>query len=330
MGEKADGEGGLDRFLLSCKSSPTMDDEPARRSLVREVLSTESRRWLDHIFKTTAFIDSQAQEEIRAVLKALDLIRSEKGPWHVSVLGARTGVASKFFRPGMPGRRRLANALIFLRGGADFSEEARENALEEADVVGSETAYGVLAAGGLLVDDLDFPARLAEKGQAVYLTLQNLRRVGMAPGVEGVLTIENEAPFLAALQEGLQKSWVLVATGGFPNRAVAHLLKSVIPRVGLWRHWGDTDLAGVQIARLLADRLGTSPAFFRCAADDVRRWRTRLIPLAPAEKKALATDLKCRPNALGADILRTALAEGGWLEQEAWEPEEKSGSTSIL
>jgi hypothetical protein len=74
------------------------------------------------------------------------------------------------------------------------------------------------------------------------------------------------------MSEGLHKRWLLVAMGGFPNRAVLSVLKSVLPQCGTWRHWGDTDLAGIRIARILANRLGRAPHFFRCTSDDVRRW----------------------------------------------------------
>ena len=309
----------LDHFLRSFEKVQIPDDEPARQSLRQGDWSPESRRWLDRILPLTRSLGAAETAEVTAVLKSLELIRSGTGPWHASVLGARTGVASKFFRPGMPGRRRLADALLFLKGDTDFSDPARDAILEEAGVLGSDTAYTVLVAGGLTLDGLDFVSRLAEKNQAIPLTLQNLVHPRLDPSVEGLLTIENEAPFLAAMAEGLHRRWVLVATGGFPNRAVVSLLKSVIPQTASWRHWGDTDLAGLRIARTLADRVGKTPTFFRCTADDVRRWRDRLIPLDPGDKKSLALHLRAHPDALGADVLRTVLQEGGWLEQEAWQ-----------
>jgi hypothetical protein len=312
-------ESELDHFLRSFEKTQTPDDEPARQSLRQGNWSPEARRWLDHILSNTRTLGAPETAEVTAVLKSLELIRSGTGPWHASILGARTGVASKFFRPGMPGRRRLADALLFLKGDSDFSDLAREALLEEAGVLGSDTAYGVLVAGGLTLDGMDFISRLAEKNQAIPLTLQNLVYPRLDPSVEGILTIENEAPFLAAMAEGLHRRWVLVATGGFPNRAVVGLLKSVVPQAASWRHWGDTDLAGIRIARTLADRVGNTPSFFRCTADDVRRWRERLIPLDPGDKKSLALHLRAYPDALGADVLRTVLQEGGWLEQEAWQ-----------
>jgi hypothetical protein len=139
---------------------------------------------------------------------------------------------------------------------------------------------------------------------------------------EGVLTLENEASFLSALKEGLQARGLLVATSGFPNRAVLSLLGQVIPHTDSWLHWGDTDLAGIRIARMLESRLGRRPELFRCTAMEVRRLKGRLIPLSPEGRREMAADLKEYPAALGADVLRADLAEGGWLEQEAWEDAE--------
>lgn len=319
MGRPSSLEKELDRFLQFHEPSTGPEDSLARRSLLEKEWSVPARGWIEHALQGTRFLSDSEAFEIAAVARALDLIFSQQKNWHVSMLGARAGVASKFFRSGMPGRRRLADALLFLKGASDFSDASREAVLEESGVMGSDTAYGVLVAGHMTLDGLDFPSRLAEKNQALYLTLQNSVHPRLTPDVEGILTIENEAPFLAAIEEGLHHHWLLMATGGFPNRAVVGLLKSVLPLVNAWRHWGDTDLAGILIARTLAERVGKTPTLFRCAEEDVRRWRDRLIPLDPKAKKALAADVRAHPDALGAGVLRTVLQEGGWLEQEAWQ-----------
>jgi len=122
------------------------------------------------------------------------------------------------------------------------------------------------------------------------------------------------------MKEGLHLRRLLVATGGFPNRAVLSLLSLVMPHSASWLHWGDTDLPGIRIARVLKRCLGRTPEFFRCGGEDVRRFKARLIPLSVQERKDMAADLKGAPSALGSSVLRADLAEGGWLEQEAWEP----------
>lgn len=152
------------------------------------------------------------------------------------------------------------------------------------------------------------------------LTFDTIEGATLQSIARSVITIENEAPFLAAITEGLQQDGLLVMTGGYPNRAVLALLKAVLSRADVdWMHWGDTDLAGVRIARLMQQVVGRPPIFFRCSADDVRRLNYRLIPLSADAGKSIASDLAANGQATGAEILRTVLQEGGWLEQEAWE-----------
>jgi hypothetical protein len=313
-------EKSLDRFLRAHEPPPVLMGGNVPGSLLDKITCAETRRWLKAVFERARLLTELERTEVEIVGRALDQVFGQRGVWNVSALGARAGGGSKFFRRGSPGRRRLADALLFLKGEATAgSDEDREAALDEAGILGSETSYGVLAAGSLTVDGMDYPSRLAEKNQAVYLTLQNLIRPVLAPNVEGILTIENEAPFLSSMQEGLHRRWLLAATGGFANRAVADLLKGIVSPTLPWRHWGDTDLAGIRIARVLAERVGHRLTFYRCGPDDIRARRDRLLPLDVPAKRAIATDLKNNPNALGSDILRTVLQEGGWLEQEAWQ-----------
>jgi|GEM_PF-2607105 len=307
---------GLLSFLSAHTVTGSVTTDPVDVLLTQPHWSDNTRRWLHH----HRDVGGRGVDAVplMAVARALEWIGQGR-PIHASVLGARAGATSKFFRPGAPGRHRLAQALLFLKGSSDCSEEAEESVLSDVGVEGSATAYTVLVAGSLTVGGLDFPARLAERHQAVSLTLQNLSDVTVASNVVGVLTVENEAPFLACLTEGFHDRWILVATSGFPNRAVLSLLRFLVPQTKTWHHWGDTDLAGVRIARLLSESLGRVPDFFRCGPDDVRRWRSRLIPLTQDERQTMAMDLRQNPRGLGADVLRADLAEGGWLEQEAWQ-----------
>lgn len=297
--------------------------------LLAGVHSNAATRWLNRLLISEA-VPARRGPRISAdpatisfVGRALDVLDNLAGQFiHASDLGPRVGASSKTFRPGSPARRMLADALLYLKGRSEAADPAREEALEEAGVLLSPTAYAVLAAGPLAAGGppLDFPWKLAQKDEAAMLTLQNLGQAGLLPEAKGVVTIENEAAFLTAMREGLHRRSLLVLTSGFPNRAVLTLLLAVNGQAGFWRHWGDTDLAGVRIARLLEGRLARTPELFRCAPADIRRFKDRLIPLSPGARAEMASDLKARPDALGADVLRTTLAEGGWLEQEAWEP----------
>lgn len=315
---------GLAAFVLPATGGRAGDSlSIGLRQLLPKAASDRSRRWLDALLLAQDARMMAKIDDISWVARALDALDKLAGKEiHCSDLGSRVGASSKYFRPGCVGRRLLADALLHLDGGGEPTDPAREAALENAGVRLSPTAYGVLVAGPLALGEpaLDFPHALSCRDQAVMLTLQNLGGARLMGGCEGLLTVENEASFLSAMKEGLHARKLLVATGGFPNRAVLALLGETMGQAKLWLHWGDTDLAGLRIARLMESRLGRSPELFRCAAADIRRLKDRLLPFTPAARREMALDLKTFPTALGADVLRAALAEGGWLEQEAWEP----------
>lgn len=319
------------REALAAFVRPAADDRTedslvaCLRQLLPKAASDRSRRWITGLLLAKDPRMASKIEDISWVARALDALDKLAGKEiHCSDLGSRVGASSKYFRPGCVGRRLLADALLHLDGGGETTDPAREAALENAGVRLSPTAYGVLVAGPLVLGEpaLDFPHALSCRNQAVMLTLQNLGGARLLDRCEGVLTIENEASFLSAMKEGLHARKLLVATSGFPNRAVLALLGDIMEQAESWLHWGDTDLAGLRIARLIESRLGRSPELFRCTAAEIRRLKDRLIPLTPTARRDMAIDLKTLPTALGADVLRTALAEGGWLEQEAWEPSE--------
>lgn len=332
--------GGADSVLAAITALSGASDAPPRfsvpvgelRDLLSKASSDRARRWLSSLIDGAAASTFRGgREEVMHVARALDIIdRLEGREVHCSDLGSRAGASSKFFRPGTSGRRLLADALIALNGAGPATDQARELALEDAGIRLSPTAYAVLVAGPLTVGEppLDFPWTLSARNEATLLTLQNLKSVRLLAACEGVLTVENEASFLGAMKEGLHTRCLLVDTGGFPNRAVLALLDQVMASAGYWRHWGDTDLAGIRIARLLESRVRRRPDMFRCGAAEVRRLKERLIPLPLESRREMAADLKAFPAALGVDVLRADLAEGGWLEQEAWEAPKPSPTPS--
>lgn len=299
--------------------------------------SVEASRWLDECRARAESgrlrMDESDLMRLDAVALALDrLSRRQEGAIHCSKLGAFVGASSKFFRCGAPGRRLLADALLFLSGNPQSTDDAREAALDAAGVLLSPTAYTVLVAGPLAIGAplLNFPAELGRRNEACMLTLQNLGDARLKAGVRGVVTVENEAPFLSLMEEGMHRRFLLVFTGGFAGRAVNALLERVLADSASWLHWGDTDLAGIRIARFLADAAGRSPEFFRCDAAEVRRMRKNLVPFSLAARQEVARELKDGPGRLGEEILRACLAEGGWLEQEAWDPPSLGESSPSL
>jgi len=318
---------GLEGFLRSGAPASGPDPRLIPLEKLRRIHSSEkAQRWLDHhmcLAQARKLGEDMTAEIMTFIARALDVL-ADLAPGetiHGSVLGARTGAASKFFRPGAFGRRLLGEALMpDLLSKSTDSE--RELALEQAGVAISETAYGVLMAGPCVLgpSPFDFPSQLSLHDQAVYLTLQNLHKAQLQLNAETLITVENETPFLALLKEGMHRKALIVLTAGFPNRAVMSLLEKAARFVTTWRHWGDTDLSGIRIARVLFERIGGTPMFWRCLPEDVRRLRSNLLSLSRAEREDIADDLMHHPNAPGVEVLKTVLMEGGWLEQEAWRP----------
>jgi len=319
LARRLGGAARLTSALSAFEPSPANNFGGEWDRLEAQLKTEKARAWLASVRRPT----TSPSDDILHVARAIDFTSESPAPIHLSDLGARIGASSKFFRPGERGTRLLADALLFLSGEPSRTPDARAAALERAGLLFSPTAYSVLVCGPLSVGTppLDFPYGLAQRGKAAMLTLDTLEGAALQPRAQAVLTIENEAPFLAAIKEGLQRNILLVMTGGFPNRAVLALLKAVASSTGAaWMHWGDTDLAGIRIARILEQAVSQPPTFFRCQPEDVRRLKARLIPLSAEATKAIAHDLAANDRAAGTDILRTTLQEGGWLEQEAWEP----------
>lgn len=318
LAQRVGGPGPLTSALDAFEPAPGDDYGKDWDAIVAATKSDNARAWLASVRRPSV----KPSNDFLHVVRALDFVNEGLSTIHLSDLGARIGASSKFFRPGERGTRMLADALLFLRGQTERTPETRAAALEKAGLLFSPTAYSVLLCGPLTIGApaLDFPHQLARRGKATMLTFDTIEGATLQSIARSVITIENEAPFLAAITEGLQQDGLLVMTGGYPNRAVLALLKAVLSRADVdWMHWGDTDLAGVRIARLMQQVVGRPPIFFRCSADDVRRLNYRLIPLSADAGKSIASDLAVNGQATGAEILRTVLQEGGWLEQEAWE-----------
>lgn len=164
--------------------------------------------------------------------------------------------------------------------------------------------------------ELAFPAELANAGQAAALTAGLLAQAAAVGPIRAVLTCENPAPFAALCSIDAElptprAETLIVLTNGFPNRAVRRLLVGLRPLVQTHQHWGDTDLAGIRIARICAADLDREPLFWRPNGP-------HRISFDTDAADALRRDLAMRPSAPGAEVLRGCLAAGGWCEQEAW------------
>ena len=162
---------------------------------------------------------------------------------------------------------------------------------------------------------LDWPCQLHRQGESTTLSLDNLAGIERAEfvGNPTVVTCENETPFNNLVRE--DTPFAVVYTGGFPNAAVRALLGK-LPVHTLLRHWGDSDRAGYQIARILSHIHPLS--LWRCQLDDLQRHRHALKPVSAAEQLAIQRALAESPDHPFAPELQFT-AQHGWLEQESWD-----------
>jgi len=273
-----------------------------------------------------------ALAQIENVLKALEILGSNKRSWNFSELGSRVTGSSKSFRVGSVLYRLAAD------WAAPFLEEAEM--LAQIDDLASRRGHiweilGVEQNGAAITAMLGGPLVYHKQGK-VFNAIQQHFDLGepstlalaqltgiesLEPLFDTILTIENLTPFVEAIQQPPVANALFVYTEGFPNRAVRRLLQLCRENLaGLkFLHWGDTDLAGVRILRNIAAIVGEPPAAFRCGPEDMARHRERLIPLAPEQRENILRDLAARPDGVGHEILEAVLQRDGWLEQEAWE-----------
>ncbi len=141
--------------------------------------------------------------------------------------------------------------------------------------------------------------------------------VEFAPG--GLLVVENFACFeaLCRAELPLPEPATLVWSAGYPGRGIRRLVEEAASRGVRVTAWADLDLDGVRIARQIAAFSKRPISLFRMTPEDLRV-ASRSLPLAPRAAAAIRSDLERRPLDLGADVLRAILAEGRWVEQEAF------------
>jgi hypothetical protein len=156
-------------------------------------------------------------------------------------------------------------------------------------------------------------------GEAALLSLENLDAIEKIelPDDCTIYTCENESPFANMVRK--RHPGLVIYTQGFPNTAVCRLYRVLaIQHPDNKRlHWGDTDLAGLQIASIL--HVIASLQLWRFALGDVAQRRESLIPLDEQTNMrinqvlASAKEFPFREN-----LQFTSLH--GWLEQERFEP----------
>lgn len=121
------------------------------------------------------------------------------------------------------------------------------------------------------------------------------RDAAASESIRTITTIENEYSFLSYVDEvggvdGLrQLREYVVYVAGFPGPWLTTLLQQTIEATGATlRHWGDADVGGLLIWRLLRMRVGQPIQFFRTTADWVRdETKEGGQPLSARERAAL-------------------------------------------
>jgi uncharacterized protein (TIGR02679 family) len=99
---------------------------------------------------------------------------------------------------------------------------------------------------------------MASAGEPIALTLAQLQRWPVVCEVPGVLVVENPS----VLAEAAHLGWggpPLVCTSGWPTVAVVTLLRQLASSGATLRGHADFDPSGLEIVRMLVDRVGLRP-----------------------------------------------------------------------
>jgi uncharacterized protein (TIGR02679 family) len=129
-------------------------------------------------------------------------------------------------------------------------------------VTGDELSTTVLVAGfapagsGALATTL---RAWAAAGQAVVVTLAQLRAAPELPGVTAVHVVENPSVLAMAVHRFGRVCPPLVCTAGWPNTAAVTLLRGLGTAGATLRYHGDFDGEGLRIAAYVMDRTGALP-----------------------------------------------------------------------
>jgi hypothetical protein len=203
------------------------------------------------------------------------------------------------------GRTKRLGAIRSLVGGLLVRADPAWLGLDSEDMPDVLESYGVRRKPGLLrcagagrlrintreyrLEDFVPVAALPEAWGSSW------RQAAAEEEIETITTIENEYSFLSYVDEvggveGLRRRReYVVYVAGFPAPWLTSLLQQTVETTGATlRHWGDADVGGLLIWRLLRMRVGRPVPFFRTTPDWIRSETTEGgQPLSMRERAAL-------------------------------------------
>ncbi|MDP8287490.1 MAG: DUF2220 family protein [Candidatus Electryonea clarkiae] len=266
----------------------------------------------------------QAQEELFAIAKAVQLLSSDHDPIGLMDLSARFLKDSKALKTRSSLIKLLQDWLILVRYGdtdVEDIDDLRKSVLTDFGVFENVTSSKVTLFGPLKYvkqgKTFDWPVCLYKAGESATLSWDNLRDIErvILPENTVIITCENETPFNQLIREN--HSGLIIYTAGYPNSAVQRLLRLFSISAVKIQHWGDSDLDGLIIASTLNKIIPL--ALWRCNIEELRRHQRRFLPLTTFQKSRAETYLANHSDFPFKEELQFTL-QNGWLEQESWLP----------
>lgn len=128
-------------------------------------------------------------------------------------------------------------------------------------------------------------ASMAGAGEPAVLTLAQLQRWPVSSDAAEVLVVENPSVLAEAARTG-RRDVPLVCTSGWPNVAVLTLLRQLAGSGAVLRCHADFDPSGLEITRLLIERVGATPwkmnaTDYACAAGSSQTTIDGRVPDTP-------------------------------------------------